>query len=479
MADITFVVAIETYADPKIAPVKFAEADAKEFSKALERHGFIVDALLLSGEATKTRVESAIRKVLESVTEKDRVFLYYAGHGFASVDRNYVTCHDTVRGDLEATSIPIQWIFSRIDRSECRRCAVFLDACHSGITHISNERGILDHLTEHQIAKFFADAEHKVCFSACKDTQKSYSAPALKHGIWTYHILEALNGDAPEALDQGRYLTAQSLQDYLQIEVPASARKVRSDQPKQTPVLYGSQTSNFRIVDLKELLAQRSAVDPTLSDVKEVIVRYEQQISVRNLGGFKRGHHVPDYVSTSTRQFVERAAQPDVEETLNTTFEAIKEKLNYKRKEMAIEAGKIVTPDFEYTVYASQDENEPTEALLIEEISNIEAKIIENEEFNEIFQARFDELVVSAARKINVTKVIDTVEALPSGIYVDFPKDCSSCEITFDNSRLSLVVHPNRVIVRAVMKSTPLELAKGLVEVKKLIAPTPVRKLLQ
>jgi hypothetical protein len=165
--------------------------------------------------------------------------------------------------------------------------------------------------------------------------------------------------------------------------------------------------------------------------------------------------------------------------TAVTTFEAIKEKLNYKRKEMAIEAGKIVTPDFEYTVYASQDENEPTEALLIEEISNIEAKIIENEEFNEIFQARFDELVVSAARKINVTKVIDTVEALPSGIYVDFPKDCSSCEITFDNSRLSLVVHPNRVIVRAVMKSTPLELAKGLVEVKKLIAPTPVRKLLQ
>lgn len=48
------IVAVETYQDPRITLVSYAEADAKEFYEALKLHGYSEDntQLLLSGSAT-------------------------------------------------------------------------------------------------------------------------------------------------------------------------------------------------------------------------------------------------------------------------------------------------------------------------------------------------------------------------------------------------------------------------------------------
>ena len=139
------IIAIENYIDPSINSVAYAENDAKEILSALSLHntGTLNSFLLLSKEATKTRIESNLRSILNSATEDDQVIIYFAGHGFAENDDNYLTCADTVRGDLVNTSIPIQTIFTEIRKSKCKKVMIFLDSCHSGFEIDESMRGIL------------------------------------------------------------------------------------------------------------------------------------------------------------------------------------------------------------------------------------------------------------------------------------------------------------------------------------------------
>src|SRR5208337_861109 len=103
------VIGIETYIDRKIPEVQHAEADAKEIAEVLLLHGFegINIQILLSLVATKATIESRLRRILSLATVDDQIILFYAGHGFAENDHNYLTCSDTTRGDLVNTSISL------------------------------------------------------------------------------------------------------------------------------------------------------------------------------------------------------------------------------------------------------------------------------------------------------------------------------------------------------------------------------------
>jgi len=96
------IIAVEKYLDSQISAVAFAEADAQGFKEALKLHGFPegnID-MLLSSSATKTTIESRFRRIVSNLNSEDQFILFYAGHGFAESDHNYVTCYDTQRGDL-------------------------------------------------------------------------------------------------------------------------------------------------------------------------------------------------------------------------------------------------------------------------------------------------------------------------------------------------------------------------------------------
>src|SRR5437660_11276195 len=47
---------------------------------------------------------------VKALTEDDKLFLFYAGHGFSKYGHNYITCPDTDLDDLADTSISLQRI---------------------------------------------------------------------------------------------------------------------------------------------------------------------------------------------------------------------------------------------------------------------------------------------------------------------------------------------------------------------------------
>ena len=433
------IVAIENYIDPSINSVAYAENDAKEISEALYLHNLDPQNtfLLMSNEATKIRIESNLRSILGSATKDDQVIIYYAGHGFAENDHNYLTCADTVRGDLVRTSISIQTIFTKIRKSECNKVTLFLDSCHSGFEIDESMRGILTDMTDEELKGFFQDSEYHIAFASCQIDQYSYSSKALKHGIWSYHIIKALKGKASDALERKRFITADSLQTYLSREVPRTIRKTFTGSHAQTPRTFGNASKGFIIADLKEYLdKKRKKIQPKLAQLKKVFFYGEELGNIKSLSGFKKYHRLPDSINNATDSFVKNIGHEEITECSDDLFKSLKKAFGYKRRDIEVnddyESISIITKDFSVNIGIEINPEDYSEYILNTEVTEIQNPVsINSSEFNEVFSDTFNSLTFQFDKSFDIEKLIDAIEEINDEdvISVDYPGDISSCTI--------------------------------------------------
>ncbi|GMW03140.1 MAG: hypothetical protein AMXMBFR84_42750 [Candidatus Hydrogenedentota bacterium] len=481
MSKYAILIAVENYSDTSISSVDYAEADALGLSTALEQHGFdkTEQVLLLSNKATKTSIESQVGRRVRSLTAGDTLCFYYAGHGFAKNGENYITCHDTDVADLERTSVPVQWLFDLFRNSLCNKVMLFLDSCESGILASTKVRGIYTDLTERELEEFFDKSEHCVCFTACKPDESSYPSRLLNHGIWTYHIIQALNGEAPLALERGHLLTSSSLQNFLKQEVPRSLRQASPDVRHQTPWLYGAQSSEFLIADVKHILeARRSAAMPHMRQLKRIVLRGVDALSIVHLSGFnkKKGHFIPDSDSESAQSFVARIAQEELEQDLEDKYASIKEAFGLKRRDIRTDgpeegSGSIITPDFNYVVTVQINPDDTSEALWYREIESIRTPdAVLSPEFERAFGDIFTVLEFVSDTLFDIADIVDQIEDLNDGrLTVDTDKDCSFCTLQVDGLDVTIRITANSFQIEQGSGRSTKDLIEGFFDAQKVL----------
>lgn len=477
MSMFAVLIAVESYADTRISQVKFAEADATELSDAFDGVGIpkAQQVVLLSSQATKATVQSKLRKTLQSLSKADQMYLYYAGHGFARNAENFVTCYDTSIDDLVETSIAVEWIFSELRNSACKKVSMFLDSCESGMLASSEIRGIYTDMTRDEIEAFFSVAEHRVCFAACKPGEESHSSRHLKHGIWTYHLIEALKGEAPKVTEQGTLITSSSLQNYLADTVPRTVRETFTRKKVQTPWLYGAQSHDFLIADLGPILERKRRRDiPGASQLKQVRLYQDTLGAIRRLSGFvKRKHHVPDYAGSATEAFVARIGRKEVKDDLADAFQRLRAAFGFKRKDMQTDeydgGGTIITPHFDYNVSISIDPDDPSGYVLRQEVCNIrEPHQVFGDEFADAFPDTFEVLEFEPQKAIPIAKIIDHIEALDTDdIQVDYDEGITYCDIELSNSYLRIRVTRRAFRLSLPSASSPKALIEGFFDVQR------------
>jgi hypothetical protein len=246
-----FIIAVEEYQRRDIPRVDFAEADARAVAESLKYTGFSEDnvIVLLSSTATKTTIESKLKTFMRTVGKDDQLFFFYAGHGFASSDSNFITCHDTQPEDLSNTSISLQDLFTHLRASNCRIIMLFLDSCHSGLEMFQGMRHFYVHRADSELHELIEQDQYCVGFASCKSDECSYSNQDLGHGIWTHHLVRALRGEDSSSLLQNRFLTGSSLQGFLVHAVRSTVKSVFANQCVQTPCMFGNLTQDFLIAD--------------------------------------------------------------------------------------------------------------------------------------------------------------------------------------------------------------------------------------
>lgn len=468
-------IGIENFADSRIGDVSFAVADAQAVATAFGELGFDKNQrmTLSNSEATRTRVEYEIQQILKCALEDDVVLIFFSGHGASISGQSYLVCHDTMEKGIPTTGLPIKTVFNLMENTRSQKVMLLLDCCHAGLQFPKGDKSLIARMTDTEIRDFFAGSAYRIAFASCADSEKSYWADVLGHGVWTHVLLQALTGQARHILESGRYLTAAHLQDYLHKQVPVVLRETKADKVTQTPQMYGSLSNNFLIGDLAPLLAKTvKGMEEIGPIVKDVSFRNNSTGRVRDLPGFQKGHKVYDDYTAATQAFVARVGAPQVEERANELHKSIKSAFGYLRQDCRLDtdgsSATIKAKDFDVDVAISQSEEDPSEYIETTEIYNFrDANIIMEDRFNELFANEVSTLRIRFTSPKKVTEFIDAVErAADSRISVDYPADYSNCTFSIEGIDAEFVLRPKSLSIR-LPGAEPREMVKALLHASK------------
>ncbi len=184
---------------------------------------------------------------LKQMSCESELYIYYAGHGFFYNGKNYLTTYDTSMLNIVDTSLSFEDEFLNSFRSVgVKSCVAFIDACAEGVS--SNQRSIDFRGIDMTTSMLGDEATYRYAlYFACSPKEKSISDDTLQHGIWTWFLIKALEGDE-NAYDQGKFITAASLADYLR----KSVVDFTIQKNKQTPYNIFSSNGKWKLVDYGE-----------------------------------------------------------------------------------------------------------------------------------------------------------------------------------------------------------------------------------
>lgn len=271
------IIGIDTYDDETIPDLQYAARDAEYLRTILTEDVKIPSdhvVTLLNRDASLAKVRSTLGTWLpRTVGKDDMVFIYYSGHGGAEPSltgqsedgtEKYIMLSDSRVDDMYSTALPMSELSRIFGRIQADKLLLVMDSCYSGA---SGGRGLLrsgmkavgmsdDYMSQ------LAATEGTAILTASRASEVSMESPDFGHGIFTYHLGEALQGAGDADGDQ--IITLSELYQYVSTEVPATAKKFGAS---QNPVLKGEVTGTFPIADVraKAEVAAAPAVQPPLA----------------------------------------------------------------------------------------------------------------------------------------------------------------------------------------------------------------------
>lgn len=231
--------------------LKYAVRDAQEFYRYLVEVNRVPKDhvwLLLDEEATLDKLRRTLGTLLRQTAGKDdTVIIFLAGHGATEHDASspdgdglekYILPHNADPKDLYGSAMPMNEIARIFQRISSERLVFIGDTCYSGG---SGGRSILVTGRRANISGGFwerlSQGKGRVILTASEANEMSAENDELKHGVFTYYLLEGLRGKAD--LDGDGMITVDEIYRYVSMKVP------RATGQNQHPMKKGETTGQI------------------------------------------------------------------------------------------------------------------------------------------------------------------------------------------------------------------------------------------
>ena len=231
--------------------LKYAVNDAREFYRYLTEVNQVPKDhvwLILDEEATLDKFRSTLGTVLRrSAGKDDTVIIFLAGHGATEQDpsspdgdglEKYILPYNADPKDLYASALPMSEVARIFQRISSERLVFIGDTCYSGA---SGGRTIFAGGTRANVSGAFLErlsqGKGRVIITASDANEVSAEKDELKHGIFTFYLLEGLRGKAD--LDKDGVITVDELYRYVSMKVPPATGQ------NQHPVMKGETTGQI------------------------------------------------------------------------------------------------------------------------------------------------------------------------------------------------------------------------------------------
>lgn len=200
-------VAVNDYQDPNISKLKYCVADANgiidtftQYSGDLYTDVFV--QTLTEKEVTKTNLDKTFADIGKKVKPDDVFILYLAGHGKTYTDGDYYYIpydfHYADDDSIPKEGISKWQLIKDLSSVHAANLMILLDTCNSG-SFVTDKKDVdaskLATLDKDSIIERFASKGGYDLIAACSTYQ--YAMDDYDgHGIFTYHVIEALEGYA-------------------------------------------------------------------------------------------------------------------------------------------------------------------------------------------------------------------------------------------------------------------------------------------
>ncbi|MBT3223720.1 MAG: hypothetical protein HN348_32020, partial [Proteobacteria bacterium] len=204
--DVAVVVGIEDY--PFLPDVPYAKRDAEAFYRYLiYTRGIPPDRVkLLINAPTADEVRKAVQVAASRVVENGTVWVYFAGHGAASVtSRKRMLLGVDTKADadsMESRSIHLDQVQATVTASKAGKAILVVDACYAGVGRDGQE--LMGGKRFAVPAYAAADNAQITVWSASSANELSGPFEPARHGLFTYFAVGALRGWADGEFDDRR-----------------------------------------------------------------------------------------------------------------------------------------------------------------------------------------------------------------------------------------------------------------------------------
>lgn len=224
-------VGINQYKNPRMS-LNYAKPDADSFSKLMDEKGAslfksIELHTLYDEQATREKILSKMDDLATRVNPEDVFIFYYAGHGSMVENQFYFIPTETLRlydqSTLNKEAIEAMVIQEKFKHIKALKQLIIMDACQSGgSVELLANRGASE---EKAIAQLSRSAGIHVMASAGSE-QFAAEFADLGHGLFTYVLIRALQGEADGAPKDGK-VTIYELKSFIDDQVPEMTRKLK------------------------------------------------------------------------------------------------------------------------------------------------------------------------------------------------------------------------------------------------------------
>jgi len=248
------VVGIDSY---QTAPLRFCGDDAKEIASVLRNElGFDGVYEIREDAEVQPNRDAIFQQLIDirssgDVQPDDLFIFYFSGHGVQLKNKDYLLPINASFRDAATLGVSLEGLSEQLASIGCKNTALLVDACreaHQGAkgAAISIGDSSRQMLIEAGIIAFFS----------CGPQDLSYEIDELKHGSFTYCVLEAIRW--------GAGTTVTELENYLKTNVPIVNR--RYGKPPQQPFAVFDPPTRGAL----GLLANPNRVPPTASRFKDL-----------------------------------------------------------------------------------------------------------------------------------------------------------------------------------------------------------------
>jgi Tfp pilus assembly protein PilF len=234
--------------------LRFAAMDAVQFARFLmsPRGGSVPPQniqLLVDARATRARIERSVVEAFVNAQQGDRVVLFFSAHGMATTNEGFLVAYDADPQDPRDHAYPMANLAKLVQSVDRRlsRIDVFVDSCRSGYMGLTLERNERPNEPmraalngPNDVLGFFASQPKELAFE-----HENFDSG---HGVFTFHLLEALNTNL--AAQDGK-IDISSLERFISDNVEKSTQKVQH--PRTLITLQGADRRDLVLAMTKDV----------------------------------------------------------------------------------------------------------------------------------------------------------------------------------------------------------------------------------